>query len=236
MMRPPRSTSFYRAVIAIPLLSLAYLIASGRFVAYFHLMASSTRGQVNVTDFDSAFVTSLIWVASVAPLMFAAWELGREHVAARRLNYELFIGLREVWRRARGVHTEASQDLRAAAFLRAPADRPRVALTWGLLVTLFVPGFFASFIPWMRSGPGLTWLFGTGILFGIGTYCRRRAAAYLRDEPGRWDVFREWRLLNATRYEPTALPFVRAQIVVSIILPIWWLGGGILIMSLAPAA
>jgi hypothetical protein len=230
-----RSTAFYRTVLAIPLLTVAYLVASGRFTAYFQLFASATRGHGDLAGFDSAFVTGLLWVASLAPLTFAAWELGREHVAARRLNYELLIGVREVWKRARGSREETSTAALQAEFLRPPADKPLVALIWGLTVTLLVPVFFASFMPQLRTAPALVWLVGTGVLLGIAIYSRRRAAAYLRDEPGRWDFFRGWRLLNIDRYEPAARPFVRAQLVVTVVLPIWWLGGGALVMSLSPA-
>jgi len=236
MSHPNRSAAFYRTVIAIPVLTLAYLVASGRFTSYFQLFASASRGRGDVAAFNSGFVTGLLWVASLAPLTYAAWDLGREHVAARRLNYELLIGLREVWKRALGLHDETDETARRTEFLRPPADRPVVALIWGLAVTLLVPTFFASFMPQLRTAPALIWLLGTGVLFGIGAYCRRRAAAYLLDEPGRWDLFREWRLLNSSRYDPAARPFVRAQVVVALVLPIWWLGGGALIMSLTAAA
>ena len=65
---------------------------------------------------------------------------------------------------------------------------------------------------------------------GTTVYCRRRAMAYLRDEPtSSW--FREWRLLNPERYEERGRVFVRWQIAATILLPIWWLGGGATVMS-----
>ena len=54
--------------------------------------------------------------------------------------------------------------------------------------------------------------------------------AYLREEPGRWDMFREWRLLNPARYDEAGRVFVRWQKIVSMLLPFWWLGGGMMVM------
>jgi hypothetical protein len=56
-------------------------------------------------------------------------------------------------------------------------------------------------------------------------YCQRRASAYLIDEPEAFDLFRQYRLLNAERYQAAGQPFVRAQIVLMVALPVWWLGG-----------
>lgn len=84
----------------------------------------------------------------------------------------------------------------------------------------------ASFSPDLRTTRALLWLGVTGLLFGSAAYCRRRAMAYLRQEPSRWDMFREWRLLNPARYDEQGRVFVRWQIVASVLLPVWWLGGG----------
>lgn len=67
-------------------------------------------------------------------------------------------------------------------------------------------------------------------------YCRRRAIAYIRDEPNPWDVFREWRLLNAGRFDEPGRPFVRWQIRLMVVLPFWWLGGVALVLWMTGAA
>jgi hypothetical protein len=44
-------------------------------------------------------------------------------------------------------------------------------------------------------------------------------------------MFRQWSLLSTERYEPAGRPFVRAQIVCMILLPIWWLGGAVTVFA-----
>lgn len=228
---PRRSTTFYRVVLALPLLVLAYLVAGGRLVAYWRLfqgaMAQRPPGDA---AFASAFVTALLWVTASGPLLYAAWEIGREHTAARRMNAEVLVGLREVVRRARG---SASRDADAAAaeFARPPRDNPRAALAWGASVAVGLPAFFALGMPPLRTPGGALWLGVTGLLFGANIYCGRRAAAYLQEEPGRWDVFRAWRLLSPARYAEPARRLVRWQRVLAVLIPVWWLAGGAVVMS-----
>jgi hypothetical protein len=57
-------------------------------------------------------------------------------------------------------------------------------------------------------------------------YARHRAMAYLREEPRRLDPFRQYRLLNTSRYEEAGRSFVRWQLIGSILLIVWWLGVG----------
>jgi len=210
---------------------LGYLIASGRASAYFRHFWSATNGAFDQRAFADDFLTAVLWMLSVAPFLFAAWEIGRDYVAARRMGYELFVGIREVFRRAFGRASETSASALDDRFARPPADNPGVAVVWGGIIAVLVPTFFASFSPDLRSTGGLVWLGVTGVLMGSMMYCRRRAMAYLRDEPGRWDLFREWRLLNTSRYDAAGRVFVRWQAGLAILIPIWWLGGGAMILS-----
>ena len=229
MALPRRSQLFYRGVLALPLCVLGYLILSGRATAYWrHFVPSAARA--NPTIDPSDFITSFLWLGAVTPLLLAAWEIGKEHTAARRLNYGLFLGLREVVRRAVGRESPTKVEAREEAFVLPPRDNPVSALILGALVAIGIPIFFASFVPSLRSAPALVWLIGTGALMGFSTYCHRRAAAYLREEPGTWDLFRQWRLLNPDRYDLPGRRFIRWQIATGVLLPIWWLGGGALVM------
>jgi hypothetical protein len=231
MTTPLRPRPFYVGVLLLPIVMLVYLVASGRTATYWHTMDSVRRPGAPVPPIGDDLVTALLWFGALAPLGFAAWEIGRQHTAARRLNYSLLVGLREVVRRAFGLADAASERERAEEFARPPRDKPLAALGWGLAVALLVPGFFASAVgPTLQTPRALLWLGGTGLLIGTTIYCRRRAMAYLRDEPtSRW--FREWRLLNPERYEERGRVFVRWQIAATILLPIWWLGGGATILS-----
>jgi hypothetical protein len=112
------------------------------------------------------------------------------------------------------------------AFTRPPKDRLWVALLLGLMVAAIVPAFFMSSLPTLRTAAGMIWLGGAGVIMGTMMYCQRRASAYLIDEPRYFDLFRQYRLLNPQRYEEPGRRFVRAQIVLLVVLPIWWLGGG----------
>jgi hypothetical protein len=230
MALPRRSPAFYRAVLVLPVLMLAYLAASGRFSAYWRAFANAPARPPSPEMMTDSFVTALLWLAAVSPLLYAAWEIGREHTPGRRLNYGILIGLREVVRRATGRVSAVAEREREIAFARPPADNPRAALAWGAVVGVLVPTFFASFAPFLRTPGALVWLAGTGLLIGASTYFRRRAMAYLREEPGRWDMFREWRLLNPARYDEAGRVFVRWQKIVSMLLPFWWLGGGMIVM------
>jgi preprotein translocase subunit Sec61beta len=231
MALPQRGPGFYRSLLALPLLMFAYLLWSGRLNAYWQTFASGPPVDLAV----DSMVTAGLWLGAIAPLILTAWVLGAEHTAARRMNYSLFIGLGEVVRRARGGRqSERSQSESSA---RAPKDSPRAAVVWGVAVAVLVPLFFASFGgPDLRTPLALAWLGGTGLLMGAAMYCRRRAVPYIRDEPGQWDVFREWRLLNTARYDKPGRLFVRWQIRILVIIPFWWLGGGAVVLSMQRAA
>jgi hypothetical protein len=115
---------------------------------------------------------------------------------------------------------------------RAPQDNPRAALAWGTVAAIFVPVFFGALGgPDLRSPLALVWLGGTGVWTGGMMHCRRRAIAYIRQEPGSWDMFREWRLLNTARYDEPGRLFVRWQIGLLAALPFWWLGGALVLSA-----
>jgi len=220
-----RSRTFYRIVLALPVAALVGLLATGRLQAYFRIFA--LKGQVPPSDFQAGWVTGLIWIAAVTPLVLAAWEIGRHHTAARRLQTDWLVGFRMVIRLALGDDMPPQV---LADFDRPARDNPTKALVWGASIALLVPIFFAGFLPELRTPMGLTWLLGAGILMGATTYGYRRAAAYVIDEPGPWDLFRQFRLLSSRRYHPAGRKFVRIQIAATILLPLWWLGGGALIL------
>lgn len=166
-------------------------------------------------------------MAAVSPLLFAAWEIGRDHTAARRRGYDLLLGFKEVVRRAFGrepVHAE----LPDAG--KPPRDNPRTALALGVGTAVLVPAFVAGVLPTLRTPSALAWLCGAGILMGSLSYARYRAMAYLRDEPGRFDLFRHYRLMNTERYDRAGHRFVRWQLIGAVLLMIWWLGVGSLVL------
>ncbi len=172
------------------------------------------------------FATAIVWLLAIAPLLWLAYDLGSQHVEARRLNTSILRGLRETWRVA--WQRWHPQEL-AADFSVAPDDDVAAALLQGVAIGAMPLALFLGALPSLRTGPGIVWIGGAGTLFGVMAYCRRRAAAYLRDDPRSWSMFRQWSLLNAERYEPAGRRFVRAQIICMILLPIWWLGGGMLV-------
>jgi len=216
-----RSPSFYRATIACALAAAIYLAINGRLEFYFQ---GFRRGTPPVTDdFTYQITTAVIWLVAVAPLLFAAWELGRQHLAARRLGYHLFVGLGQVFRIA---FFGAPSPAHLEGFARSPTDRPRNAVLLGLLVAAALPAFFLGFAPPLRTFNGGVWLGVAGALMGLAAYCHRRAVAYLHDEPGLWNVFCQYRLLNPARYEQSGRPFVWIQMAALVGLVIWWLVGG----------
>ena len=222
--KPPRSPALYRVVIAIPLLMAMYLIASGRFAEYWRYFAERQHNAIDEHAFNSAFISGILWMVSVTPLVLAAWELGVRRTAARRTGFELFAGLKDVFRIAFWGRPGWESVNQETALDRPPADRRVFALVQGGGVAIAVPIFFASVGPPPLRTPGaIAWLIGAGLLMGGAVYCHQRAAAYLRDEPKRFDVFGQWRRLNPNRYDGAGRVFVRWQIGLTIALMIWWL-------------
>jgi hypothetical protein len=225
---PPRLRPrwLYRAAYIWAGLGISWLLASGRLVSYFAAFRKPL--QEPSADQTDLFATALLWLLFIAPLLLLAFELGMQHTEARRLNTGLWRGLRESWRVA---WQRPHLDEMAVEFAEKPEDDVFMAVMYGVGIAAMPLVLFLGVIPGLRTVAGVIWVGGAGVLFGVSAYCHRRAAAYLRDDPGRWNMFRQWSLLNASRYEPAGRPFVRAQIVCAVLLPIWWLGGGVLVMS-----
>lgn len=129
-------------------------------------------------------------MVSVTPLLFAAWELGVRQTAARRRGFELFAGLKDIFKIAFWGRPGWESVNQGTALDRPPADRPAFALVQGSILAIGLPTFFASVGPPPLRTPGaIAWLIGAGLLMGGAVYCHQRAAAYLRDEPKRFDLF-----------------------------------------------
>jgi hypothetical protein len=174
------------------------------------------------------FLTAFLWLAFIAPLVLLAYDLGSQHTEARRFNTTVWRGLRETWRVAwQRPHLHEM----AADFSERPDDDPASAAVYGVAIGAMPLAMFLGFMPDLRTGPGVVWIGGASLLLAVTAYCHRRAAAYLVDDPGRWNMFRQWSLLNISRYEPAGHPFVRAQQVCMLLLPVWWMGGGIMLMG-----
>jgi hypothetical protein len=219
--RPPRSRILYQAALIPPPIALVWMIATGRLREYFGVF--NLDSLPSPEHIDRSFGTAMIWTAAVGPVLFLAWERGREHVAARRTGMFLWTGLAEVVRRAFG--REPSFEALAAQ-QRPPRDRPGVALAWGLTTAMLVPSFFLSVAPFLRSAWAVLWLVVAGALMGTSVYLNRRAVAYLLAEPSLWSPFRGLSMLNPERFAPEGRVFVRLQPVTTIALMLWWLVGG----------
>jgi hypothetical protein len=204
---------------------IAWLLFSGRLFSYFRAF-QKPLAQAPAENDSEMFLTAIVWLLAIGPLLLLAYDLGSQHIAARRLGTSIWRGLRESWRVAWQRTHPAEM---AADFAVTPDDDVAAAVLQGVAVGAMPLALFLGAIPSLRTVGGVVWIGGAGVLFGIITYCHRRAAAYLRDDPGSWNMFRQWSLMNVDRYEPAGRRFVRAQIVCTIILPIWWMGGGILV-------
>lgn len=222
---PPRLRPrwVYRAAFSWAALGIGWLLISGRLFSYFKAFRAPLQGEP-VSAFDYHFTTAIVWLLALAPLLLLAYELGAQHTEARRLDMSIWRGLRETWRVA---WQRRCLDQMAVEFAEKPTDDVLMAFLYGLAVAAMPPALFLSAIPALRTLPGTVWVSGAGVLFGITAYCHRRAAAYLKEDPGAWSMFRQWSLLNPERYDPPGRPFVWAQILCMVILPIWWLGGGV---------
>jgi hypothetical protein len=211
---------------------LAFVLAAAGLV----LTAISTNGAA-LTDLAPGrqaaepdariWITNLTSIALLLPLGILAFHLGAQSQSARRLDLVLWKGIASAWRLA---WTGRGPSSLAADYARPVRDDVRAAWLRGLFWGAFPIAFFLGVAPPLRTPGGVVWIVGAGVLFGIIGYCRRRAAAYLRDVPRLFDPFREWKLLSSRRYEPEGHPFVRAQQVCSILLPLWWLGVGPLVL------
>ncbi len=82
-----RSKAFYRLVLVLPLVTLVGLLATGRLQTYWATLFWDHHPHKDA--FASQFLTALLWMAAASPLLFAAWEIGSQHTAARRLELDL---------------------------------------------------------------------------------------------------------------------------------------------------
>ena len=221
--RPPqlRSRSLYRAAYAWAALGLGWLIVSGRLLSYWRLTQQLAPDVVGGDTYD-VFFSGLLLVLSLFPLLILAYDLGSQSIEARRLGSSLWVGLQESWLVA---WRRPDLEEMAAEFAEAPRDDPAAALVYGLVIGATPLTVFLRAIPSLRTGPGVLWVGGAGFFMGVAAYCFRRAAAYLRRDPGRWSMTRRWSLLNVNRYEPAGRTFVWVQIACMILLPIWWIYG-----------
>jgi hypothetical protein len=225
--RPPRLRPrwLYRAAYLWAAVGVAWLLGSGRLVSYFRTFQAPMRPP---PDPGALFTTGLLWLAFVSPLLLLAYDLGAQHTEARRFNTSVWRGLRESWRVA---WQRVRLDEMAEEFAQRPEDDVMMAILYGITGAAMPPALFLGVMPTLRTERGVIWVGGAGVLFGVATYCHRRAAAYLRDDPGTWSMFRQWSLLNPDRYEPDGRPFVRAQILCAFALAVWWLGGGVFLIG-----
>ena len=218
---------WYRAAYLWAAAGIGWLLLSGRLFSYFRVFVKPGEQPPPANDM-AFFFTGWVWILAIAPLLLLAYDLGSQHVEARRLNATIWRGLRETWRVAWQRWQPGEM---AADFSVAPDDDVAAAVLQGIALAAMPLALFLTVIPTLRTGPGIVWIGGAGLLLGVSGYCRRRAAAYLRDDPGSWSMFRQWSLLSTERYEPAGRPFVRAQFVCMILLPIWWLGGGVTVFA-----
>jgi len=217
---------WYRAAYLWATVVVVWLLLSGRLFSYFRAF-QKPLDQAPAGNDSELFLTAIVWLLAIAPLLLLAYDLGSQHIAARRLGTSIWRGLRETWRVA---WQRTHPDEMAADFAVTPDDDVAAAVFQGIAVGAMPLALFLGAMPSLRTEAGVVWIGGAGILFGLMAYCRRRAAAYLRDDPGSWSMFRQWSLLNVERYEPEGRRFVWAQIVCTVLLPIWWLGGGVLVV------
>ena len=203
-MRLPEGRAFYVFVLALPVAMFAYLRSIGEW------------------GLDASPGFTVAWMVSLAPLALVSLRVGIDNVAARRRDYAMLAGLVEVVRRAVGRRSVERPEPPKPGV----SDEPVAAVIWGIAVGLVFPVFFMSVMPDLRRPAGAVWLIVAGALAGGATYCRYRAMAYLENEPPMFGPLRQWRLMSPDRYAPPGRPFVRAQIVLTILLPLWWLGVG----------
>ncbi len=220
-----RPRSVYQTAYVWAALGLGWLLVSGRLTSYWHAFRPGTS-PANVGDPTDLFLTGVLYLVFLLPLLLLAYDLGSQSVEARPIGTSTWVGLRESWLLA-WRHPDLNE--MAAEFAEPPRDEPGAALVYGILVAAAPITLFLQVMPALRNGPGILWIGGAGAFMGIAAYCYRRAAVYLRRDPGRWSMTRGWSLLNPNRYEAAGRPFVSVQIACTILLPIWWLYGASLL-------
>lgn len=223
---PPQnpSAAWYRVSFLLVLAGFVYSLLLGGWRQFFDLVA----GRGFRAPGPEHWRATLVWLGSVLPLLVLSIRLGVRSESARRLDLVVWKGLVAAWRLA---WADAEPSDLADEFARPPEDDVAAAWRWGVVVGLTPLVLFLGLIETLRTTAGFVWVGGAGVLFGIASYNRRRARAYLRDEPGLFDPFRQWKLLSLARYDPAGHRFVQAEIICALILPIWWLGVGALVIG-----
>jgi hypothetical protein len=209
-----RTRPFYIVAIVLPLVVNAVFLATGHLGEY---LSDFSHGRPPGRAY---WAWTLISAASSLPLFFAAWELGRKNRGARLSGYEVIVGLRDVFQLAIGRDLGPQNQIDSPS---SPKDRPMLALAMAAVFAVFVPTFFVTAMPDLRTTRGVVWLAGAGIAMGAQVYFSRRAIAYLNEEPRYWGLLRQFRLMNPRRYQPAGRIFVRGQIISAVFLAFWWL-------------
>jgi hypothetical protein len=217
-----RPRSFYCALILLPVATFLVLLLMGRIQALVHAFHTPVlKGSVQADALLWTFFS--LWL-SMVPLTLAARNLARRRAEASSAGGSFISGIRDVWRLALGGDPRIEH---AAVVHRPPTDRVWVAAVWGICTAIAMPVLFMSLAAQLRTQPAMIWLWSSGALMGAATYCERRGGAYLVDIPPPFGLFRQFRLLNPARYSEPGRPFVRAQMALAVLMPIWWLGGAV---------
>ncbi|HEX6808931.1 MAG TPA: hypothetical protein VF118_13150 [Gemmatimonadaceae bacterium] len=223
-----RTRTFYRLAIALPVASIAFGIIRGHFTTHF---VPPAQPRVPPLGSNQVTLSLLAGLAVWGPLGFASWDLGYQRTTARRMGYLWLAGLREVLRQAVGrVRTDAEIAAEQAAASDA-RDNAWAALAWSAPVAVIIPAFLLVAASWLRTPVLVAWVIGAGVLMGSTVYFRRRAIAYLVDEPSPWAMFGGFRKLDTSRYAERGRVFVRLQILSMILTAVWWLGVGAVVMT-----
>lgn len=222
--RPNRGLCAF--VLLLPIVVPIGLIAIGKIPAPWELF--SRTQEISQQDFFAMYPYFILSSASWIPLLIMAWKIRRHENPSEAPQQVIMMGTRDIFLHMIGrtrphVSTAESQRPRPTKHVKA--------LGLALVTAAGIPGLFLFAGPLPKTPGTIAWLIGAGILFGISVYSQTRASEYLTDAPGRWDFFRNFRLLDPKRYDPAGHKFVRWQLAVTILLPIWWLGGGALMMS-----
>src|SRR3989441_9092570 len=167
-------------------------------------------------DPGALFTTGLLWLVFVSPLLLLAYDLGAQHTEARRFNTSVWRGLRESWRVA---WQRVRLDEMAEEFAQRPEDDVMMAILYGISGAAMPPALFLGVMPTLRTERGVIWVGGAGVLFGVATYCHRRAAALLPADPRPWGLFLQGGVLNPARDDADGRPFVPPQTVWAVRLP-----------------
>lgn len=223
------SRTFYRLALILPVATFIDSIARLHNAQSFLVFAQKHAAPPGPTR---TLLDMLVALVVYGPLAFACWDLGREQMTARRMGALWLAGLREVVRRAFARELTAPEEvLTKDSASHAPRDNRWAALAWSAPIAVLLPAFFEANLPQLRAPLPTVWLIGAGAIMGASIYLRRRAIAYLIDEPSPWAMFSGFKFLDESRYAEPGRVFVRLQKVCMFLLPVWWLGFGMLVIT-----